>query len=40
MYTHTYTYEAMPGTLKTSSGMKRQNADYKNTILPHGIFVK
>lgn len=35
-----HTYETMPGTLKISNGMKHQNAIYKNTVLPHGIFVK
>lgn len=35
-----YTYKTVSSALKTSNGMKHQNADYKNTILPHGIFVK
>lgn len=40
MYVYSYIHEIMPSTLKISNGMKHQNADYKNTILPHGIFVK
>lgn len=35
-----HTYETMPSTLKISNGMKHQNALYKSTVLPHGIFVK
>lgn len=30
----------VPSLLKISNGMKDENADYKNTTLPHGIVVK
>lgn len=40
MYTHTHTYRKLCLVLKMSNGIKCQNADYKNTTLPCGIFVK
>lgn len=38
--TYSYPHETVPSILKISNGMKDQNADYKNTTLPHGIVVK
>lgn len=38
--TYSYPHETAPSMLKLSNGMKDQNADYKNTTLPHGIVVK
>lgn len=38
--TYSYPHETVSNMLKISIGMKDQNADYKNTTLPHGIIVK
>lgn len=41
VYSYTHICESVPSTaLKTPHGMKHQNADYKNTVSPRGVFVK
>lgn len=38
--TYAYPHETVPSMVKISNGMKDQNADDRNTTLPHGMLVK